>query len=390
MAVGNLIIVQGGGPTAVFNASLAGAIAEGIHEPEIGRVFGARFGMQGLVRNNTIELSQMTDAELRLLRNSPGAALGSSRYMPDEDDFDRMVTILRRFEVRSMIFIGGNGTMRGAGLVSQHCREAGFDMQIIGVPKTVDNDIAATDRCPGYASAARYMAQATRDLGTDICALPQPVTILEAMGRSSGWLAAATTSAKLEESDAPQLVYVPETPFLTDKFLTDLERIITRQGWAVVVATEGIRNPDGSLVYEMTDSSQLDPLKRPMTGGVGQFLANLVGANLKFRCRSEKPGLLARASIALVSSQDQQDADLVGRAGVRALASGETDKMVALRPLQDPGESGYDLVPFSMVAGAVRPLPEAWLTNGPFAVGQEFQDYLRPLIGELFQYSPAL
>jgi len=390
MATGNLMIVQGGGPTSVFNASLSSAITEGTCQTRIGRVFGARFGMQGLVNGDTVELGQMTAAELRLLRNSPGAALGSSRYKPTEDDFDRMVAILRRLDVRSMIFMGGNGTMQGAGLVSAHCRDAGFEVQIIGVPKTVDNDIALTDRCPGFASAARYLAQSTRDLGMDIRSLPQPVTILEVMGRSVGWLAAATTLARVAEADAPQLVYVPEKPFHAEQFLADLESVVAQRGWAVVVAGEGIRNPDGSPVYELRDAAQLDPLKRPMTGGIGQFLANLVGTNLKIRCRNEKPGLIARATMALVSSQDQQDAELVGRAGVLALAAGETDKMVALLPLDDPGESGYNLVPFTSVVGVERQLPAAWLTNGPLAVGPAFESYLRPLVGELYQYARAL
>jgi 6-phosphofructokinase 1 len=390
MVTGNLMIVQGGGPTSVFNASLSNAIVEGSCQPRIGRVLGARFGMEGLVKGDVIELGQMTADALRLLRNSPGAALGSSRYKPTQNEFDRMVEILRQFDVRYMIFMGGNGTMWGAGLVSRYSRDAGFEIQIIGVPKTVDNDIPMTDRCPGFASAARYLAQSTRDLGMDVRSLPQPVTILEVIGRSVGWLAAATALARVAEADAPHLVYVPETPFHTDKFLADLDRVVAARGWAVVVAGEGIRNPDGSLVYELRDSSQLDPLKRPMTGGVGQFLANLVGTNLKIRCRNEKPGLIARASMALVSSQDQKDAELVGRAGVRALAAGETDKMVALLPLENSGESGYELVPFSSVGTAERPLPAAWLTNGSLAVGQEFENYLRPLVGELYQYSPAL
>jgi 6-phosphofructokinase 1 len=301
-----------------------------------------------------------------------------------------MVTNLRRLDVRSLLFMGGNGTMRGAELVSRHCQAAGFEVRIAGVPKTVDNDIVATDRCPGFASGARYVAQSTRDLGTDIRALPQPVTILEVIGRSIGWLAAASTLAKVEEADAPHLVHLPEMPFHAEEFLATLDGIVTRIGWAVVVVSEGIRNPDGSLVYEMTDASQLDPLKRPMTGGVGQFLANMVGEKLKIRCRTEKPGLLARVSMAHVSPLDQKDAELVGRAGVRALAAGDSGKMVALRPLQDPGETGYDLVPLSAVAGAERTVPQEWLTGGPLSVGAPFQEYVRPLIGELYRYSPAL
>ena len=384
MGVGNLMIVQGGGPTAVFNASLSSAISEAVSQPGVGRVFGARYGMRGLVEGDIVELGQMAASELELLRNSPGAALGSSRYKPTEDDYDRMVGSLRRLDIRLMIFMGGNGTMRGAALVSEHCHDAGFSVQVIGVPKTVDNDIAMTDRCPGFASAARYMAQTTRDLGMDIRSLPQPVTILEVIGRSIGWLAAATALAKSREAVAPHLIYLPERPFHAEKFLADLDEIVTRHGWAIVVATEGIRNPDGSLVYELTDPTQLDPLARPMTGGVGQFMANLVGENLKIRCRSEKPGLIARAARAHVSAQDQKDAELVGRAGVRAMAAGETEKMVSLLPIGT--ENGYELVPLSEVADAERPLPAEWILDAAIPVGERFFNYVKPLVGELTPY----
>jgi 6-phosphofructokinase len=389
MVSGNLIIVQGGGPTAVLNASLSSAIAEAIRQEKIGRIFGARYGMKGLVRADLVELGQMTPEELHLLCNSPGAALGSSRFKPAQDDLECMVAHLRRLDLRYMLFMGGNGTIQGAALVNRLCCKAGFEMQIVAVPKTVDNDIAGTDRCPGYASAARYVAQSTRDLGMDIRSLPQPVTILETMGRSVGWLAASATLGKVKEDDAPHLVYLPETPFHAGRFLAELDEIVTRQGWAVVVVSEGIREADGRLVYEMNDVVHVDPLQRPMTGGVGQFLAGMVGTCLKIRCRSEKPGLLARASMAHLSPRDQLDAELVGRAGVRALASGVTGKMVALRALADPGEHGYDLVPLDAVTGLERSLPKEWLTGGPLAVERRFRDYLQPLVGELYQYSPA-
>jgi len=384
MGVGNLMIVQGGGPTAVFNTSLSSAISEGVSQQGVGRVLGARYGMRGLVEGDIVELGQMTASELELLRNSPGAALGSSRYKPSEDDFDRTVENLRRLDIRSMIFMGGNGTMRGASLVSERCRNAGFSVQVIGVPKTVDNDIAMTDRCPGYASAARYMAQTTRDLGMDIRSLPQPVTILEVIGRSIGWLAAATALAKAREADAPHLIYLPEKPFYAERFLADLDQIVAKHGWAIVVATEGIRNPDGSLVYELKDATHLDPLARPMTGGVGQFMANLVGEKLKIRCRTEKPGLIARAAMTQVSAQDRKDAELVGRVGVRALAAGETEKMVSLLPLGTEG--GYELVPLSEVADAERPLPAEWILDAAIPVGDKFFNYVKPLVGELTPY----
>ena len=390
MKAENLMIVQGGGPTAVFNASLSSVIAEGICQPKIGSVFGARFGVKGLAQEADADLSRMTSEELQILRASPGAALGSSRFKPTEEDLHRMVASLRRRDIRHLIFIGGNGTMRGAELVSRFCRVAKFEVQIIGIPKTVDNDIAVTDRCPGYGSAARYIAQSTRALGMDIRSLPQPVTILETMGRSVGWLAGASTLAKVEEADAPHLVYLPELPFHKERFLADLDGVVTKQGWAVVVVSEGIRSEDGSLVYEKSDPSQLDPLKRPMTGGVGQFLADMVAENLRIRCRSEKPGLLGRSSMALVSAQDQQDAEFVGRSGVRALLAGETDKMVALKPLDDADESGYHLVPLSAVSGVDRAIPAEWLVEGPLAVSPAFRKYLDPLVGDLNRYSTLL
>jgi 6-phosphofructokinase len=390
MRADNLMIVQGGGPTTVFNASLSSVIEEGVCQRGIGRILGARSGTEGLTQGNVVDLSQMTSDDLRLLRHSPGAALGSSRFKPTADHLELLVEHLRRLEIKYIIFMGGNGTMRGAETISAFCRSIDFEVQIIGIPKTIDNDLAVTDRCPGYASAAKYVAQSTRDLGMDIRSLPQPVTILETMGRSVGWLAGASSLAKAAENDAPHLIYVPELPFHTERFLEDLDGVVTRLGWAVVVVSEGIRNEDGSLVYEMNDPSQLDPLKRPMTGGVGQFLAGVVAKNLKIRCRSEKPGLLGRASMAHVSIQDQQDAELVGRAGVRALLAGATDMMVALRPLEDTGTLGYDLVPLSAVTGIERAIPAEWLIGGPLAVTGGFVEYLRPLVGELFQYSPAL
>ncbi len=386
MGAGNLMIVQGGGPTAVFNASLSSAIAEATSQPGMGRIYGARYGMKGLVHGDVVELGQLTAGELTFLHNSPGAALGSSRYKPNFDDFDCMVATLRRLDVRQMIFMGGNGTMRGAALVSERCRQLGFEIQIIGVPKTVDNDIAMTDRCPGYASAARYMAQSTRDLGMDIRSLPQPVTILEVIGRSIGWLAAATALAKETEADAPHIIFLPERPFQADKFLADLDAIVTRLGWAIVVASEGIRNADGSLVYELTDPTHLDPLKRPMTGGVGQFMADMVGEHLKIRCRTEKPGLIARASMAHVSAQDQKDAELVGRAGIRALASGETEKMVSLPPLKALSKCGYELVPLGKVADVERQFPTEWMREAAIPVSDKFFEYVRPLVGDLMPY----
>ena len=385
MTRSNLMIVQGGGPTAVLNTSLSAVISEAQRQPEIARIYGARFGVKGLVQPELTDLTYLTLPQLKRLEETPGAALGTSRYCPDEGDLKKLVGTLRAHDIGSLLFLGGNGTMRGAEVVSAFCKSEGLSIRVAGVPKTVDNDIGVTDRCPGYGSAARYIASVTRELGADIRSLPQPVTILETLGRSVGWIAAAASLARSEEGDAPHLVYIPELPFELDLFLSDLDRTVTKLGWAVVVVAEGIRKSDGSLVYETSDSSQSDPLKRPMTGGVAQHLASIVSQRLRIRCRSEKPGLLGRASMAHVSAQDLEDAALVGRAGVQGLASGSGDIMVALNPLQESAQGGVRQVPLAE-AGVERPIPPRFLEAGEIPLSDSFLEYLRPLVGKLAEF----
>lgn len=388
MAESNLMIVQGGGPTAVFNASLAEIIAEAQRQPSIRSIFGSRHGIRGLCDDRIVDLTDASAADLGLLRRTPGAALGSSRHNPSEPELKRLFETLDRFKIDLLLFLGGNGTMRGAEILSGHCASKGLDVRVLGVPKTIDNDIAATDRCPGYASAARYIATAARELGADLRSLPQPVTILETMGRSVGWIAAATALARTSDDSTPHLIYVPELPFETEAFLSDLSRIVDRIGWAVVVVAEGIRHADGTLVYESGDPSQSDPLKRPMTGGVAQHLATIVSQRLGIRCRSEKPGLLGRASVACASPRDVEDAQQVGRAGVQALVSGRRDVMIALEALGSERETR--IVPMSQAAGHERTIPDEWLQRGPIPVNQGFLNYVGPLVGPLEQHITEL
>jgi ATP-dependent phosphofructokinase / diphosphate-dependent phosphofructokinase len=390
MSARNLLIVQGGGPTAVFNASLASIIRESLQHFRVGKIFGARGGMKGLASADIIDLSQLGPEDLWSLRNSPGAALGSSRFGPSEADLERSVEHLRRFDIRYLVFMGGNGTMRGADLFRKFCQDRNFDVQIIGVPKTIDNDISATDRCPGFASAARFVAQSTLDLSMDIQSLPQPVSIFETLGRDVGWLAASSTLARRDADDAPHLVYIPETPFSRETFLSDLDKVVSRIGWAVVVASEGIQYADGSRVFEQPNPSRNNPLNRPLIGGVAQYLSGVVGDSLGIRCRSEKPGLIGRSCMAQVSVQDLEDAELVGRAGVRALVSGESGKMVALCSFGERVEQPFKLVPLCEAGASHREIPADWLSSDALAVTGSFRDYLHPLVGELSYYPRPL
>ncbi|HEX7362382.1 MAG TPA: diphosphate--fructose-6-phosphate 1-phosphotransferase [Bryobacteraceae bacterium] len=382
----NLMVVQGGGPTQVLNSTLAAVVDEARATRGFERVLGARGGTKGLVEGSVADLSRLPSRELELLRTSPGAALGSSRFKPSTEDMARIVEQLQRMRVGHVLFIGGNGTMRGAELLLEYCRKTGCEVQVLGLPKTVDNDIAGTDRCPGYASAARYVAQSTRDLGMDLRSLPQPMTILETMGRGVGWLAAAAALGKRDEADAPHLLYLPEAPFEMESFISAVEDAIAKHGWAVVVVSEGICYADGRMVYQKLDPRQADPLNRPLTGGVGQYLADEIAAHLGIRCRCEKPGLLGRASALHASCQDRKDAELVGRAGVRGLLENRTSQMVSLLPLHGAGKAGYTFVELHEAAGIERQIPAEWVDKGAIPVKPKFFEYLQPLAGSLIPY----
>ena len=384
------MVVQGGGPTAVFNTSLASIVEETLSQSRIKKIFGARSGMKGLSSGDTIDLSGLGPADISSIGSSPGAALGSSRFKPTETDLERCVEHLKRLEVRHLLFMGGNGTMSGAQRFSDFCKTLGFGLQIIGVPKTIDNDIAATDRCPGFGSAARFVAMSTLDLSMDIRSLPQPVSIFETLGRDVGWLAASATLARRKADDAPHLVYIPEIPFSLPKFLTDLEAVVSRVGWAVVVVSEGIANRDGTPIFEQKIASREGSPNRPLIGGVAQYLSGVVAEQLGIRCRSEKPGLIGRSCMAHVSEQDRKDAALVGREGVRALLSGATDQMVALRSLDHSSGAASELISLNEAAGPSRHIPAHWLTGDGSAVTASFAEYVRPIVGELPIYHSFL
>lgn len=389
MGADNLLILQGGGPTPVFNATFASALTQAYSRGKR-KIFGARHFIEGLIRDQMVDLSNYTAAQLKRLSRTPGAALGSSRVKASEQDLQSIIKRLRKLDIHEALFIGGNGTMRAAHAFSDFCQRERYELRIIGVPKTIDNDIDGTDRCPGYGSAARYVAQSTRDLGMDVRALPQPVSILETMGRSVGWLAAASAIARRDEQDAPQLVCLPEIPFVIDKFLAALDRILKRQNWAIVVVCEGIRDSDGKPVYETPELLQADALKRPMPGGVARYLAKIVSRELKVRCRDEKPGLIGRASMLHASTQDLADAEFVGSAAVCALDEGHSDKMVSLLSLKRAGESSSTLVPLASVTGSDRLVPQDWLCDGDVPVNRKFLNYVQPLIGELLDYEFAV
>jgi 6-phosphofructokinase 1 len=385
---GNLLVLQGGGPTPVLNASLFGVIDEARRSGQLDQILGARSGVVGLIGDDLVDLTSIAQIDLERLRLTPGASLGSTRHRLQESDLAEITKVLDQRNVRALVVIGGNGSLRGAELIAEAVTRIGGKTCVVGVPKTIDNDIPGTDRCPGYGSAARYVAQAVRDLGMDVRGLPQPVSIYETMGRSTGWLAGATVLARIDESHAPHLIYLPERPFAIGEFLNDIDRTVKKHGWAVAVVTEGIKNSDGSMVYENASTAQRDAMNRAIPGGVASYLAGAVAKELKIRCRFESPGLCGRSSALHVSQQDLVDAELVGRIGVRAAIDNRHGHWITLKPIGS--DEKFAIVPLKNCAGGDRVVPQNWLADPREGVSVKFVEYVRPIVGKLIDYAIPL
>jgi 6-phosphofructokinase len=379
----NLLVAQLGGPTAVVNSSLRGVIEAATGADGVDRVLGARNGVTGIVEDALLDLGRESAATVRALSSTPGAALGSCRREMSEDDFEAVLDTLDAHDVAHCLFIGGNGTMALAGEIADRVGRAGMDVRVLGVPKTVDNDIAATDHCPGYGSAARYYAVTAREVGVDVATLPPPVTIFETMGRDTGWLAAATALAGPDPGDPPHLVYVPEAAFDIDQFLDDVARVYEELGYVFVAVGEGLRDENGDPVSAGTSEAQRDATGKPLPGGVGEWLSRQVSEELGLRARCEKPGLCGRASIALQSATDREEAIRVGEAAVERATAGHSGEMMALERDDEEYRAEVSPVPFAAVSGT-RELPDRFLDDSGAGVSEAFLEYARPLAGDDF------
>jgi 6-phosphofructokinase 1 len=338
---------------------------------EITSVYGARFGAHGLVNDDLIDLSA---ADLAALRITPGSAIGSSRRTIERDDYDRMLWVLERRGIRFLFYTGGNGSMDTAMRIDRFARDAGYDLRVIGIPKTIDNDIVETDHTPGYASCGRFFAHAARDIGMDNRALPSPIEILETLGRNVGWVVAATALARHREDDPPHLIYFPEMGVSLDRLCADIEVVYRRFGWCMVAVCEGQKDEQGG--WFGAELNTLPGARDPLPANMGQVLAKLVWARTGIRARSEKPGLLGRSCPALVSELDRAESFECGAAAVRAALEGHSGEMVALGHASETF-----LVPLERVARQEREFPREWMNAERNYVTAEFIEWARPLIG---------
>ena len=359
---GNLVIGQSGGATAVINASLVGAVETALASEQIDGIFGMRHGIEGLLQEDLIDLRRQPASIWSQLLHTPGAALGVCRYKLKEEDPQRAIEILRRYNVRSMIYIGGNDSADTAHKLVNAAQQANYDINIISVPKTIDNDLPYTDHCPGYGSAARFIAWATVDSTMNTISIPThyPVKVIETMGRDSGWLAAASALGKYSEADPPHIILLPEQPFNDDRFLAQTEEVYRRLGYVIIVAAEAIRDEQGEALGASGQAGS-DAFQHPLLSGAAQYLVNLVKQRMGLRARFDKPGDLQRMASNSISPVDQQEAYLVGQMAVQALLSGKSDKMVTLVRDSDPVyRCTTGLVELAKVANLQRTMPDEY------------------------------
>ncbi len=378
------VLVHTGGPTSVINASLLGVWEEAIKHREIGRLYGARFGFDGILSENFIDLSNQARETMNAVGRTPSSALGSSRRELSEENLHQILTVLRAHAVRFLFCTGGNGSMETARQLWALAKERNEGIQIVGIPKTIDNDLMETHHTPGYGSAARFFACAARDIGADNRALPGQVEFIEILGRNVGWLAAATSLARRDPEDAPHLIYFPERRLPLEQLLDDIHRVYSRLNRCVVAVCEGQLDEHGQPFGADVRAGSRGSLAM----NLAHRLAILVSKRLRVRARSEKPGLLGRSSAASISDIDWAESRLCGQRAVLAGIQEQGGNMVTLlepRPGQ-PAETG--LASFDRVALLERHFPEEWRNETGNDVTPEFRSFVEPLTGDIPDYKP--
>ncbi|MGM9606019.1 MAG: 6-phosphofructokinase [Oscillospiraceae bacterium] len=383
---GTCIIGQSGGPTAVINASAQGVIQAALASDSITRVLGAAHGIKGVLDDKLYDMGQEDPAELDLLQYTPSSALGSCRYKladPDKDDTDykRILEIFKKYDVRYFFYNGGNDSMDTCNKISKYMQKVGYECRIMGVPKTIDNDLFGTDHCPGFASAAKYIATSCAEVWQDAHVYDTGmVTVIEIMGRHAGWLAGSAALASLTGC-GPDLVYLPEVDFDMDQFLADVKAIYDRTGKCMVAVSEGIHYADGTFVSE-GETSATDGFGHVQLGGLAVRLAERLQQETGAKVRGIELSLLQRCGAHLASLTDIEEAKMAGRTAVEQAVAGVTDKMVAFSCTREGGKYACQpaLIGLTDVANVEKKVPREWINAAGNGVEQPFIDYVLPLI----------
>lgn len=385
----NAVVGQSGGPTAVINASLYGTVYEALNrEDEIGTVYGMINGIEGFLNDQVMDMAPLEESkELELIRTTPGSYLGSCRYKLPEDLNDPVYPqLFARFEAYNIgyfFYIGGNDSMDTVSKLSRYAEKISSDIRVIGIPKTIDNDLVETDHTPGFGSAAKYVASTVREIAIDASVYDnkKSVTIVEIMGRHAGWLTAASALARKFEHDNPVLIYLPETDFDRDAFIEKVRTSLETTPNLVVCISEGIHDNTGTFICEYSNDVGTDTFGHKMLTGSGKYLENLVKERLGVKVRSVELNVCQRCSSSMLSKTDQKEAIASGAYGVKAALNGASGKMVAFERLDgDDYQIDYVLKDVNVICNQEKCVPVTWITADGSDVTEDFIRYARPLI----------
>lgn len=385
---GALVFAQSGGPTSVINASAAGVFLEGLKTKEITAVYGAAHGIKGILNEEFYDIAKEDEKELLLLKNTPSSAMGSVRYKlkdasVDDTDYKKLLEVFKKYDVRYFFYNGGNDSMDTCNKISKYMAKSGYDMNVIGVPKTIDNDLFGTDHCPGFASAAKYIATTIMEINLDAKVYDTGmVCIIEAMGRNAGWLTASAALANSKGLGA-DLIYLPEVPFDVDKFVKDVKGILAKNdNKCIVCVSEGIKDKNETLIGELLGKAGAkDSFGHAQLGGVAANLATIVKEKTGVKTRAIELSLMQRCAAHCASATDIEETFEAGKQAVKAAVAGETDKMVCYeRKKGAKYECEYKLLPLELAANTEKTVPLEWIINDGTGISDEFVKYALPLI----------
>jgi ATP-dependent phosphofructokinase / diphosphate-dependent phosphofructokinase len=384
---GKVLIAQGGGPTAVINQSLVGAVLESRKFPEVTRVYGAVNGVRGIVNEDFLDLSQETTHNLEQVAMTPSSALFSTRDKPDDRYCQDIFKVCQAHDVRYFFYVGGNDSADTVRIVNKNAESAHYDMRCIHIPKTVDNDLVVNDHTPGYGSAARYVSQAFMGYNLDNRALPG-VFIGVIMGRNAGFLTASATLGRKYPDDGPHLVYVPERTFTEEQFLADVKATMEKHGRCLIAVSEGVKGADGKpFMVKLTGSGEADAhgnLQLSGSGALGDMLSDLVKEKLKFkRVRADTLGYAQRSYLGVVSDVDAHEAREVGEKAAQFAIWHDQDGSITIQRTGNYSVD-YRLVPLEEIAAKTKTMPAEFLTARGNDTTTEFFNYGRPLVGSGF------
>lgn len=393
----NIIVGQSGGPTSVINSSLAGVFATA-KELGAGKIYGMRNGIEGLLEERYIDMTEYikNSMDVEILKRTPSSFLGSCRFkLPtaekSPETYEKIIAVLRKLDIQHFFYIGGNDSMDTIKQLSEYAKAKNItDITFMGVPKTIDNDLAVTDHTPGYGSAAKYIASTMKEIIRD--ALVQPikiVNIIEIMGRNAGWLTAASALAKGDDCEGVDLIYLPETVFDINKFVAKVQEIQKTKKQIVVAVSEGVKTADGKYVCESASSNMLvDSFGHKQLSGTASALANVISNEIGCKTRAIEFSTIQRCASHIASLTDVNEAFIVGGIAVKAAFDGETGKVGIFQRLSNkPYLMGTSIYDVNAIANVEKTVPQEWIINDGTGVSQEALDYMRPLIqGEIYPY----